>query len=717
MDGRLDDADLMRLIRERYDAGVQADKDNRDSDAEDRLFYLGGDNQWPSSNGVSAAQERRTEGRPAESYNRLPQFVKQVTGEIRQNKPAIKVLPNDGQTDPELAKVFGDIIRHIESGCDAHRTYAQETEKSVIGGGAWWRVKADYCGDSFDQDLFVEGIPNPNAVVCDPDARHITRKDMTFAFVTELVSKKKFEKTYPKVSTGDFQTDGYVNWRDGDFIRIAEYWEKREVGEKTIYAIDHAGGTETHSEAELREMFGDAKGKIEDLIEGLPVTIRGKRQVKQYEVRSRLVCGTEPLTDWTVWPGKFIPLVRVVGEEVQAGDRVVRKGLIRDAKADQMSYNYARNAAIEHVGLQPKAPFIGTTKQFAEHKGLWEQANRRNLPFLPYTPDPQAPGAPQRVAPPTMPSAIYQEIETSQQGMKASTGIYDASLGNKSNETSGVAIARREAQGDTGTYVFLDNMEAAITQTGNILVDLIPHYYDENRIVRVMGEDDEIDSFKKLVELMPDGKTWDDATRGSYDVIVTTGPAFASKRAEAAANLVELVRTFPALQQIGGDIVVKSLDVPYASELAERIKRTLPQGVDPKVDEQRQQDQQGQQQQPDPMQQMQQQLMMQQAEADIEDKKASAILKLAQAEAAGLKPQLDAAKLELDAHKTIAEHERDLAGLVADHHAKMVGHDNAQTQMALNHQQAMVGHTISAAGQDANRGDTPGQPSPEGQQP
>ncbi len=703
MDGRLDDPDLMRLVRERYDAGVEADRENRENDASDRLFYLGGVNQWPKG----VPEERAADNRPCESYNQLPQFVKQITGEIRQNKPAIKVLPNDGQTDPELAKVYGNIIRHIESGCDAHRTYAQETEKGVVGGAGWWRVKADYCGDSFDQDLAIEGIPNPNAVVCDPDAKHITRKDMMWAFVTEMVSRKKFEATYKDVSPSDFDGTEMAAWKDGDFVRIAEYWEKRETGTKTIYAIDFEGGTETHSEDELREMFGATKGKIEDMILGLPIQIRGKRKVKQYEVRSRLVCGVQPLTDWTVWKGKFIPLVRVVGEEVQAGDRVVRKGILRDARSDQISFNYARNAAIEHVGLQPKAPFVGTVKQFAEHKNLWEQANKRNLPFLPYTPDPLAPGAPQRVAPPTMPSAIYQEIETARMGLQSSTGIYDASLGKKSNETSGVAIAKREAQGDTATYVFLDNMEAAITQTGNILVDLIPHYYDDSRVIRVMGEDDEIDSFKKLAELMPDGKTWADASRGSYDVIVTTGPAFASKRQEAAALLVELVRTFPMLQEIGGDIVVKSLDVPYASELAERIKNTLPKGVDTKVDEQRAQEQQPQQ--PDPMQEAVQQLTLEKAQADIDDIKAGTILKLAQADAAAAKPQLDAAKLVQDAGKSMAAHERDLAALdqggtkmAMDHEAKMAGHANTQTQMGLNHHATMVGHEASR--QDAKPG-------------
>ena len=129
-----DDPAFMRMVRERYDAGIDADRDNRVRDHNDRLFFTGGDNQW--AQGVPA--ERRLQGRPCESFNRLPQFVKQVSGEIRQNKPAIKVMPVDGQTDPEMAEIYTAIIRHIEAGSDAHRVYAGETEKAVIGGAGWW---------------------------------------------------------------------------------------------------------------------------------------------------------------------------------------------------------------------------------------------------------------------------------------------------------------------------------------------------------------------------------------------------------------------------------------------------------------------------------------------------------------------------------------------------------------------------------------------------
>jgi hypothetical protein len=217
---------------------------------------------------------------------------------------------------------------------------------------------------------------------------------------------------------------------------------------------------------------------------------------------------------------------------------------------------------------------------------MWEGANKKNYPFLPYEPIAGVP-PPQRIAPPQLDAAAYQESLIASEDMKAATGIYDAALGAKSNETSGVAIARRDAQGDTATYVYIDNMEGAIAQTGRILIDLIPHYYDDSRVIRMLGEDQEIEKFVQINQILPDGKKWNDVTRGKYDVIVSTGPAYASKRAEAADRLTDLVARFPALQQLGGDLVLKALDVPYADKLADRLALMLPPGMDEEADKKR----------------------------------------------------------------------------------------------------------------------------------
>ncbi len=667
------DADLMREARERYAAGVEADRSNRTRDQEDRKFFTGGDNQWEKG----VPEERRAEGRPCESFDRLKSIVRQVTGEIRQNKPAIRVLPVDGQTDPELASVYSAIIRHIESASSAHRVYAKETEKAVIGGQGWWRIKADYYDDTgFDQDLCIEGVPNPLSVVADPDCRHPCRFDMSYGFVAELVSRKKFKAEYPDINDTDFDTEECKGWIEGDFVRIAEYWVKKEDGTTKLYALERldSGQVENVTEDELKEMFSAAgiewQADAEANFAGMPVSVKATRTVPKFKVQSRMICGAGPLGPWQEWRGKYIPLVRVVGEEVEANDQVFRHGLIHPAKPAQRAYNFARNASMERYAASAKAPWLVALEQIpAAFKNMWETVNKKNWPFLPYK-HVAGINPPQRISPPSIDAAAIQESQLAAEDMRGATGIYESHMGAKSNETSGVAIDKRDAQGDTGTYVYIDNMEAAIEATGRMLVDLIPHYYSEERIIRMLGEDGEVEKFEAINKAMPDGSKWNDVTRGRYDVSVSTGPAYATKRQQASENILKLMQVFPALAQIAGDVALKSLDLPLGDKLADRVRNSLPPGVDEDLDKERAEKQGGQPPQPSPEeqalmaeQQLQQQKLageqaIQAAKLQGQQQEAAAKLQLMHAEADAqvrLAEQKAAAELRLAQEKAQAE--------------------------------------------------------------
>lgn len=622
MAGKLNNADILREARDRWSAGVEADKLNRTRDYEDRKFYTGGDNQWIDGKGKNVAAERRKDGRPALSYSRMGQFVKQVSGELRQNKPAIKVLPVDGQTDPAMADVYSAIIRHIEGGSGAHRIYAKAGEQAAIGGQGWWRIKADYCSDDgFEQELIIERIPNPLAVVCDPAAKAPTRSDMKWGFVSEMVPRKDFEANYPDVNTADFDSGEQTEWVQGDFVRVAEYWRRAEDGKQRLFMLTAEDGRQiTTTEAEVRQIAESQGLKLPkldaDYFASEGFKLEAERMVTAYKIESIMICGAGALGDWQPWPGKYIPLVRVVGEEVEAGDTVFRHGMIHHAKAPQVGYNYARNAMMERHQTSTKSPWLVTVKMIEKFKAMWETANSKNHAALVFEPDPQAPQGPQRQPPPQIDGAAYQEALVASEDMKAATGIYDAALGAKSNETSGVAIARRDAQGDTATFVYIDNLEDAIETTGRMLVDLIPHYYSDDRVVRILGEDDEVEKFEAINKLLPDGKKWNDVTRGKYDVVVNTGPAYSTRRQEAQDKMLKLTEN-PQIAAVASDVLVRAMDIPMGDKLADRLKRILPAGIDDDADKERaeRQQQSGQGPPPDPAQQaMAAEMQMKQAD-------------------------------------------------------------------------------------------------------
>jgi hypothetical protein len=176
--------------------------------------------------------------------------------------------------------------------------------------------------------------------------------------------------------------------------------------------------------------------------------------------------------------------------------------------------------------------------------------------------------------------------------IKSTTGQYDSSLGATSNERSGRAILAREKQGDTGTYHYVDNLARAIRYTTRQIVDMIPKIYDTQRIARIIGIDGETDMakidptqqepVKKIVS--PENpnvvieKIYNPSV-GKYDVCVTTGPSYMTKRQEALDSMSQLLQGNPALWAVAGDLFIKNMDWPGAQEMSQRFAKT----IDPKL--------------------------------------------------------------------------------------------------------------------------------------
>jgi hypothetical protein len=300
-------------------------------------------------------------------------------------------------------------------------------------------------------------------------------------------------------------------------------------------------------------------------------------------------------------PCPWIPIFAVYGDEIDMDGKVDRWGLIRNAKSPKMMENYWMTAATEEIALRTKTPYIGAFGQFENFEKDWQSANTRNFSYLEYNPvivsaeDGQsflAP-APQRQPPADVPSGFIAMASLARDTVKAVTGIYDASLGNRSNEVSGLAIRARQAQGDIANFHFSDNLTRAIRFLGRCIVAMIPKIYDTERVVRILGEDgktaDRAEINKPVTEHDEQGqaisKVLNDLTVGTYDVVVTTGPAYNTLREEMVANMIELGSKWPKLMEVAGDKVVRAMDWPGSQEIAERIEKTLPPGLRDRDDE------------------------------------------------------------------------------------------------------------------------------------
>jgi len=583
-----DSKDILAEAKRRADEAWQAEHNNINEARDCQRFYVGGKAQWDEK----AWNSRFQKNRPTVTINRLPQFARQVTGEIRKNPPSIKVTPSKGGASQATAETYAGIIRNIEQQSRATDIYVKAAENLVQTGQGPFRIVVEYSSnDAFDQDIRFKAIKDPLGALCDPFAQRLDGLDKRYAYVFDHMSIHDYQETYPGKAIVDVTVDGWAThafpWRVGDTVRIAEYWRRVPV-KKTLYLMPD--GT-VQDDAAVKKLTPEVQAVIEQGVDAGEVRTR---DVDDWRVEYYIISGADVLSGPHKWAGRYIPVFMAAGEEITMDGSTVRKGLVHDARDPQRILNYSKSASVEVIALQPKAPFIATVDQVKGRKE-WATAGSENHSVLLYNPDPKVANQPPKRSEPALASQGLDNLMLmSSQDLKDVTGIQDASLGTQSNETSGIAIANRQREGDTATYVYVDNLRRAISAAGEALVDLIPRIYDTPRQVAILKESGE----SQMVAVnTPEGKLPTDKdgkpvhpvfnlADGEYTVAVTVGQNFATMRQEAVVNMLEAFKLKPDLLGIAGDLLFKNIDGPGAAELAKRIAKTIPAPLrDDNVDE------------------------------------------------------------------------------------------------------------------------------------
>jgi hypothetical protein len=569
----MDNDEILQGALERWDEAWEFEFRNRGEMLRDLEMYAG--EQWDER----ARREREQAGRPCLTMNRLPQFVRQVVNEARLRPPGIRVVPQDSGADVKTAKTLTGLVRNIEAASQAEVAYVTALESATICGIGHFRVQTEYADeDAWEQDIRIRPISDPFSVLWDPGARRADKQDAQFCFVLDLLTRREFEARYPDASSADWASAAsvYGTWYEGDFVRVCEYWYRKPRKKKLVLTAQGETLDASKIDAATLGMMRDA-GMI----------------VREREVESSVVCQAllshnAVLEGPTEWPGKYIPIVPVIGEEIKLSDRVVRRGLVRGARDAQIMFNLHRSVAAEAVAMAPKAKWLGTADQIAGREQQWATANVNNEAVLIYTPDPLAGGPPQRIAPEMPSAAVIQEAAQAAQDMEATTGIYRTQVGDQSNEVSGKAIMARLREGDVGTYGFIDNLARSVEMCGRIIVDLLPRIYDTERQARIL-EPDGSTEFVPLNYTDPaTGEIINDLTRGKYDVTVSVGPSFTSRREEARESMMAFMQAMPQSAAMVADLFAKANDWESAEEMARRLRMPLiAQGVvEPEGDEQ-----------------------------------------------------------------------------------------------------------------------------------
>lgn len=631
---------ILETARKRWAAAAEAVSQNEKTYIED-LKMSCTDDMWDEE-----AKNLRGRDRPMLTINRLNPVIKQIIGDYRQHKLSIRVLPASGDASEDVADLLGGLIRNIEQQSDADMAYATALDCAARGGYGYFRICTEYTGDDvFEQDFRIVPIANPLTVKLDPSAKLVTRADANWGFITDMVPEDEFKRLYPKakVTAADRITDDSMGgWYSEQGVRVAEYFEKVYYPARLV-AFSNGITMEVQDDAEIYAM------------EQIGGRVMREREAQRTKVKWRKISGNDIL-DSKEYRLRYIPIVRVSGEEVNVEGKLLTRGAIHYAKDAAKMYCYWKTAATESVALSSKAPWLVTAKQIEGLEEQWDRANTDPMPYLVYNFDPKGAPMPQRISPPDQPLGEMAMAMGASDDIKATTGMYDASLGARGNETSGKAIVARQQEGDTATFLFIDNLCKGIQQCGRIIVDWMPEIYDEERVARVLDLEGN-PSMEVLNQRQHDPMTGvttilNSVTVGKYDVVIDTGPNFASRKQEGTAAMTQLAQAYPPVMGVAGDLIVGGMDFPGSKQIAERMKRAMPPQIttDPDSPEGQQAAAAQQQQQAQAAEAHQAVMQVQQGKVQAENAKSTA--QIAKANAEVVKAKADTAIAALGARQT-----------------------------------------------------------------
>lgn len=552
--------------------------------------------QWPNN----IMQNRDVNNKPCLTLNIVRQHNLIISNQARQNKSSVKFIPLGNGATSEAANVYNDIMRHIEYQSRAQSAYSIGRKFQIDGGIGWWRIGTDWVPGTMEQEIYIWPVLDPLAVYMDPDCKQTDCSDGEFAFYFDVVPRDKFGDAYPKYKDkatlsplGDVSM-AYDGFLTDDSVVICEYFEKTKK-EDTLVSFVHLG------ERKTARLSGLPKALHKPILEGIGTR---SRNFEEDVVEWKLIVGEEVI-DETVWPGKYIPLVRIIGEETVIEGIMDRKGHTRGMKDAQRMYNYNASSQVEFVALQGKTPWLAAAKAIEELESMWNTANTANHSVLVWNsvdddnPDRPVP-PPMRIDPPNASPGFQAGMDTAFQQMMMTSGQWQNQMGMMGNERTGKAIGLRQQQSDTATFHFQDNYEDGLIYTGRQILDLIPKIYDTTRVMQILADDgadyelvidpsareayfEELDHQGHVIRRVLNPQ------KGKYDVASTVGPAVASKQQETADALTLVLTQAPDLIPLIGDLLLKALPFDGALEAAQRMKRMVPQqalGKGPTLQEQ-----------------------------------------------------------------------------------------------------------------------------------
>lgn len=557
------DEDILDQARARFRQAQDFEQAEREQQYKALLFRSG--KHYPDAELAQRSQPGSEQ--PSLVIPRQEAYINQVLNQYRKNPLGIRVRAKSGGATKQVADVLEGKCREIEQESRADQAYAAGFSCAVGQGEGFFRLVTEYEEEmSFQQCIKVCPIYSRFSVYCDPVSVDPAGLDLEWAFVTTKLSHDTFCQKY-EVAPADVATwAGYgdTEWVSRDDVMVADYYYKTY---KTV------------------TIFQMPDGRVLEAADGVePEEGWPTRTTRRQTIHWVQLCGYAVL-EKTVWPGKYIPLIRVEGQRLDFDGRTHRTGMTQAGADSAYAYDVYASAEMSAIALAPKAPYILYAVQIAGYEGYWNQANDGHMPYLPIK---AVVEGGQLLPPPRREVAepAIQAISAARMGaaadLQASLGMFDPTKLNPATEQSGVALENRQTQGEQSNYSYSANLAWSIRACGLQIIDLLPKLYSGPTTLRQISQDGQVqmtpvnrpaqDGYGRQVP--PEERLM--LAQGQYDVAISSGPALETQRMEVADKLGTLAAAVPDAAPYFLDMYAANLDFPGSQDLAARLKTLVP---------------------------------------------------------------------------------------------------------------------------------------------
>lgn len=496
--------------------------------------------------------------------NLLLTYANHEANKTLQTDYKAKVTPNGGGANEVMARARQDVMRGLQRTGNVTQVYNKARRDQVCGGVAYSIVKLGYAGKrGFGKTIKYEYLDNYQNVYPDMEVQTPTFSDMRDCLIKRDVPRNQWEE----------ETGNKPDWPKGQKTKELWYYWVREDVKDTEYLVGDAG------------VLGSSlpmKGKEPDLSTvmmdemGEPLS----RPVEDYTWCWYKIAEDKVLDDED-WRGSYPPIIACTGRKVVSQGKITYQPLTQFAEEAQKVYTIIENIigmrlsrspfskwkiAIESLDIKAisdlrKASITGDFDIL--YKSL--DASGKPIPI------------PEEVEPYVLDPLLIELQREQKRKIQEIFGIYDANLGQKSNEQSGVAIRERAQGGELSNFDLQVNYMEYVEQNGRVTLDLIPKVLTAPQQIAFVDEED-----KTVLG-------WINTTGGisfspdeEYNLSIEAMPISQTAREDEAQALMDMAEKIPLIANNpqAAALIVKSQPGRYSGQIAEIL-----QGVNPELEE------------------------------------------------------------------------------------------------------------------------------------